>query len=96
MTIEQMRALQYNWDSYGAEPPNDLALSNLTRVLRLCRAVGMKTPNTIPSAEGGAACYFLMDGRYADIECFNDGSILSYRDGRNPMVRILKATGGRS
>lgn len=77
--LDSFRDLQRGWDSYGAEPPSEIALSNARRLLRVAWEFeeGAKI-RLSPSVEGGVGVIF--GGgvkKYADIECFNDGEILA-------------------
>jgi hypothetical protein len=78
--LESFRNLQHGWDSYEAEPPNEVAMANARRVLHILWSSGTVPPiRTIsPSVEGGIGIVFAgSHNRYADIECFNDGDILA-------------------
>ena len=75
--LESLKNLSPNWDSYGAEPPNPTAISRLESVLDLLTNVGLTPTKIVPSAEGGAAVCFINGAKYADIECFNNGTVLA-------------------
>ena len=86
--LDALRKLRVNWDSYGAEPPNAAAVSALRRILLQVSRVGLEPAKIAPSAEGGAAVCFVREGKYADVECFNNGDVLAVTsgDGRDPEV----------
>jgi|SRR5271154_1278912 len=75
--INEMRKLSHNWDTYGAEPPNEEA-RNAARELLVCMEGRKFLPtDAVASAEGGVALSFTAGNRYADIECLNSGEILA-------------------
>ena len=75
--LESLRKLPSNWDSNGAEPPNPTAISRLESVLDLLAGVDLNPTKIVPSAEGGAAVCFIQGAKYADVECFNNGTLLA-------------------
>lgn len=77
--LASFQDLKPEWDSYGAEPPAEVAINNAKRVLRILWEEGVgATIKISPSVEGGAGIVFRGAGKkYADIECFNDGEILA-------------------
>jgi len=76
-SLERFRRLGPDWDSYGAEPPNAIAIYWAGRVLDVVRQAGFCPERVTPSAEGGVAVTFCKGQMYADLECFNDGQILA-------------------
>ncbi len=97
-SIAAFRELAVDWDSYGADPPNETAIRSAQRVLGVLAGFDFKPSGVSPSAEGGICFWFdasgvvsLWDGGstlYADIECFNDSEVLAVTsDGKgNPDV----------
>lgn len=75
--LEELRELEHDWDSYGAAPPNDVALSLATKVLRYLGEAGLPAPCINPSAEEGVCMSFRSGDLYADIECFNSGEVVA-------------------
>lgn len=75
--LESRKSLSPNWDSYGAEPPNAGAICRLESILHLLTNVDLTPSKIVPSAEGGAAVCFINGARYADVECFNNGTLLA-------------------
>jgi hypothetical protein len=75
--LDGLRKLRVDWDSYGAEPPNALAVSALRRILLQVSQAGLEPTKIAPSAEGGAAVCFVHEDKYADVECFNNGDVLA-------------------
>jgi hypothetical protein len=96
--LEAFRGLRPGWDSYNAEPPTELAISNARRILHLLWSAGAMGPVTIsPSVEGGVGIIFSGHGKkYADLECFNDGEILALTSEGTlePVVWTVKEEGG--
>ena len=84
--LDGLRDLPANWDSYGAEPPNDVAVSALRRILLQVSQVGLEPTKIVPSSEGGAAVCFVRADKYADVECFNNCDVLAVTsgDGQDP------------
>lgn len=73
--LEHLRNLEPNWDSYGAETPNETSLDLARRILEQLSNLLFEPSRVVPSAEGGVAIIFQEDDRYALFECFNDGDI---------------------
>lgn len=63
--------------SSGSTQPNDVARSNARHVTRCLQRAHAVPGRVIASGEGGVAFIFESKGRYADIECLNDGSVLA-------------------
>jgi hypothetical protein len=77
--IYSLAELRSNWDSYGAPAPNDIALENANRILKLMRPFDLPLTNIVASAEGGIGFCFVLGKRYADIESSNEGEIIGVR-----------------
>lgn len=75
----ELANLKSNWDTYGAPSPNHAAVGNAIRILSLMSPFDLAAAHIVPSAEGGVGFCFSSQGRYADIEAFNDGHILGVR-----------------
>ena len=73
----RMVNLEADWDSYGAEPPNDVALLAAVQVLDDLASINLDPTSIDPSVEGGICLSFQRGERYGDIECFNTGEILA-------------------
>jgi hypothetical protein len=86
--LRELANLRVNWDSYGAEVPNERARRAAESLITLLRSMGMPPTRVVPSSEGGVGICFVDEDRYADIECFNSGEILavSYRGTGEPNV----------
>jgi len=87
-TLEQLRKLPENWDSYGAEPPNLTALYWSKTVLELLLEINFPPNKITASVENGVGISFIQGEKYADIECFNTGEILAVTSDKqgNPNV----------
>ena len=75
--LEELLELTEGWDSYGAAPPSELAVSLASGILRRLNDAGAPLPRTSPSAEDGVCMSFRNGCLYADIECFNSGEVLA-------------------
>ena len=75
--LEELRELEHDWDSYGAAPPNDVALSLATKVLQHLSEAGLPAPCINASAEEGVCMSFRTSDLYADIECLNSGEVVA-------------------
>ncbi len=86
--LKELSSLPTNWDSYGAEPPNDIALNWTKEILSILFKIEFPPTRITPSVENGVGISFICDNKYADIECFNEGEILAVTsDGKgNPEV----------
>lgn len=72
---KKLRILSENWDSYGAMPPNDSAITAATRFLFSCSGADVLPVRVLPSAEGGIALRFATKCNRALVEFLNTGSI---------------------
>lgn len=92
--LTELSHLPIDWDSYGAEPPNNLALDWASQILEILSEIGFSPARITPSVENGVGISFISDNKYADIECFNEGDILAVTsDGQgNPEVWEVEAT----
>jgi hypothetical protein len=84
--LQELADLSPNWDSYGAEVPNESAKSTAEKVVALLRSMSVPPTRIVASSEGGIGICFVHEDRYADLECFNTGEIVavSYRGTREP------------
>lgn len=91
--LKELSKLSTNWDSYGAEPPNDTALNWARETLKILSKIGFAPTRITPSVENGVGISFICGNKYADIECFNDGDIVAViSDGKgNPEVWEVEA-----
>lgn len=83
--LDKLATLPLDWNGRGASPPGGTAF-------RLAREAAkhftMPIRHVDPSTDGGI-CLSLREGRrYADIELFNDGDVLTTTviDGESPVV----------
>jgi hypothetical protein len=84
--LRELAGLDPDWDSYGAEAPNEGARNTAERILALLRSTLLAPTRIIASSEGGIGICFVHEDRYADFECFNTGEIVavSYRGTDEP------------
>lgn len=67
--------LNQDWDTYGGDPPNDLARTIAATVLRALEADALPPVRLLPSVEGGIAITFAEENGRAEIEIYNTGEI---------------------
>ena len=75
--VAALADLTDDWNSYGAPPPNQEALASARAVLESAREKALLPNEIVPSVEGGVVITFHIADRHADIEVFNDGSVLA-------------------
>lgn len=78
--LDSYLSLQKNWDSYGAEPPNEVAVENAKAHLEKLRS--MPSFFMTPTAIGGVGFgYSNADHtRYCSLEFDNEGGIMAIMD----------------
>lgn len=75
--LAELADLRDDWNGYGAEAPNESALSAAGGVLNILNELDLLPSRIVASADGGVSLVFLIPGGYVDIECFNEGDILA-------------------
>lgn len=65
--------LSRDWNSYGAEPPNQNAISSCTTVLEYLWDIGIKPSRIGPLADGGVFTSVVLAGGRLDVDCYNSG-----------------------
>jgi len=75
--LTKLSTLEHNWDSYGAEPPNEFALQWADITLGILEELGREPNALVPSVENGIGICFINGDKFADIEFFNEGEILA-------------------
>jgi hypothetical protein len=75
--VEKLAGLSPGWDTYDAEPPNQSAISLAKKTLGLLEEMQFVPYQVGPSVEGGVGIVFFNDGKYADIEFLNSGTVLA-------------------
>ena len=70
--INELRELGKNWDSYGADAPNDISTQNAQGVIDILRHTGTTTLRVAPIAEGGIIIWLDLK---TGIECLNSGQV---------------------
>lgn len=73
---EQLRHIMQSLES-EFEPPNQVAFTHAERLIEQLGRLSWAPNQVVHSAEGGFAFVYEKNGRYADIECLNDGSVLA-------------------
>ena len=75
--VASLLQLTDDWNSYNAPAPNQAAAASARQVLETAREMILVPDEIVPSVEGGITICFDTSGRRADIESFNDGSVLA-------------------
>jgi len=78
--LAELSTLEKDWDSYGAEPPNAIAIENTRKVLDRMEHHNLEASRVLPDACNGAGVVWVGTfdkNRYADIACGNDGSVVA-------------------
>jgi hypothetical protein len=76
--LRRFSTLPKAWDSYVADPPNEVAIRAAERVLDLLWDSGYSKPSRIaPSSDDGVLISFMGKKGSANIECFNSGEIVA-------------------
>jgi len=86
--LQELAEIEQDWDSYGAAPPNQAAVSLAKNVLRQLGQAGFSPPCINASAEEGICMSFRNGSLYADIECFNSGEVLAAISGGASKQRV--------
>ena len=73
--VQSLAALEPDWDTYGAEPPNSTALRLARDALRRLHQAACLPDTIVPSVEGGVVFSFVNGRKHADIEFTNDGEV---------------------
>lgn len=75
--LAQMKSLNVDWAAVGSEPPNDVARNLAVRVLNRADSMHhmIEPAYVTASAEGGIGIVYKTQGRYAALECLNNGTI---------------------
>jgi len=73
--LESTAALEPNWDTYGAEPPNETARTLVRSIITSLEANSFPPTRVMPSVEGGIGLSFVEQSNRAQIEVYNTGEI---------------------
>jgi hypothetical protein len=89
--IEEMKLLQPNWDSYGADAANPRTLRDATAFLRkLTESQGLEEPQVAPTRVGGVCALWATNGHELEVEFEpRDGATLVsfvFEDARDGLV----------
>jgi len=89
--LDQLSRLKANWDSYGSEPPADLAVRRSRETLIELTGDLLLPSAIVPSADGGVSIYFINGPRSAYVESYNEGSqalVMYDSTGRTEVLEI--------
>lgn len=75
--LKKMQGLPENWNGYGSEPPNNVAINSADRILSILHEMDaiLEPKEIVPSAEGGVGILFANGNKRGLIECSNDNEI---------------------
>lgn len=75
--LDKLKGLPENWNGYGSEAPNRVAMFNARNILSVLHELGamLEPKKIVPSAEDGVAIFFENGKRHGLIECTNDDEI---------------------
>lgn len=80
--LDYLLQLEDDWDNDGAEAPNGESIDTARQILGLIYETDLIPTAITPSVEGGVSIYFVKGDKYADIECFNSGEVLTSKSDR--------------
>lgn len=84
-SLEALLKIEADWNGYGSEPPNALAIALAKQAVLSGAKFNLIPDRAVASTSGGAGICFYARDRYADLEFFNTGEIVAMTsDGRNP------------
>lgn len=86
--LDEFKELQDNWNGYGSEAPNNIALTLSHELGDILHEREFEPTRVLPSAEEGVGVSFASGEKRAIIECFNDGDVVAvtYEDDGEPRV----------
>jgi hypothetical protein len=86
--------LRHDWDSYAADPPNEVAYAWAGRALDELEASHLPPTRLMPSVEGGIGLSFVEGENWAYLEFCNSGEAVAaiYRAQGEPEVWELDST----
>jgi len=86
--ITKLLSLEDDWNSYGAEAPNQWTVDCARELLKSLASEDLEPSNINASAEGGICLSFKTKTHYSDIECFNTGEVfvVTSENGENTKV----------
>lgn len=70
--------------------PNKFAKSMANKIVKVCEEEGIHPDKVAPSLEGSIAVCFVNENRYADIEIFNNGEILSVASTGDGLPNVIE------
>ena len=73
--IDSYSSLEKGWDSYRADPPNELSRNNAKKFLELCIKLDFIPYRVCPTAMGGMAMTWKENSEKVFMEFYNTGKI---------------------
>jgi len=95
--LHSTASLAENWNSYGAEPPNELARKLAFTVLQGLEKEPIVPSSLLPAGEGGITISFVRGAKRAMLEIYNTGEVLvaKYSASDPPQVWEFELTESR-
>lgn len=94
--LSKAALLEPNWNSYGSERPNSVAIANARKIIGLCDGAGVIPARIVPDADGGMAVTFFENEKHSYIAASNDSSMVAamfdYRPMDEPIAWELDAS----
>lgn len=77
--ISQLGSIGHNWDSYGSEPPNPIAIENAKNMIKRFASRNIKPAVIAPCPEEGVTLTFIIGEQMATIETYSSGEIIAIK-----------------
>jgi hypothetical protein len=92
--FKSLASLPAGWNSYGAEPPSANAIASARSVVEQLAILGIQPTKVGASAQDGVIVCISSGIRYADVECYNTGEIVTTtrEKGSEPIVSEIEAS----
>lgn len=90
--VALLTGLKDNFDSDGAEAPNEFSLGSAKDILELLEAVNLRPDKISPAALGGVAFIFRKDALYVGLIVYNDGELLVESKGEGGWVDVFEGS----
>ena len=92
--FDHLRGLPDNWDGYGAERPNNWALTKGHEVIEVFMELDLHPSAIAPCANGGIEICFRRHGKFADFQCCNSGSLLGLTSDPSGHIKVFRMQPG--
>ena len=95
--LQSTANLSENWNTYGSEPPNEIARQLASMILQGLEMESLAPSSLLPSGEGGITISFVSGVKRAMLETYNTGEVVGakYSAGEQPEVLEFELTESR-